>query len=386
MGWKDAPLVDAGAPAAAPAKSPAWASAPLVDGQQTAGPLQTVANVGKGVLSGFADLGDTILNAATYLPGKVVPGIERWNTERNASLEDFNRANADSTAFTVGRVGGNVAATLPVGGVIGAGVKALFPASTAAQAIGTSVATGGLRTGANFGLGADLAVRALGGGVSGGASAALVNPADAGEGALVGAALPGVVKGFGAAGRAVDGLLAGPAVPPQAAAAVKTARDAGYVIPPTMANPTLANRVLEGVAGKQSVGQNASLANQEVTNRLMRQALGIGDDVPLNLETLDAIRREAGQAYANIAALGPLNAGGAKLPAGVAVRDGVDPLMVRRTEVDASEIVRAWKQANHDATAYYRAYARDANPETLAKAKAASDAAKQIDDFMSSSL
>lgn len=386
MGWKDAPLVDAPAPAGAPAKGPAWASAPLVEEPKATSLGQTAINAGKGVLSGFADLGDTLLNVGTYLPGKVVPAIERWNTERNASLEDFNRANADSTAFTLGRVGGNVAATLPVGGVTGAGIKALFPASKAAQVIGTSVTTGGLRTGANLGLGADLAARTVGGAISGGLSTALVNPSDTLEGAVVGGVLPGVVKGFGAAGRAVDGFVAGPQVPPQTAAAVQAARGAGYVVPPTMANPTLTNRVIEGVAGKQSVGQNASLHNQQITNDLIRKALGIGDDVPLTLETLDAIRKEAGGAYANIAGLGPLNASGAKLPPSVAVSSGVDPLMVRRTEVDAGEIVRAWKQANHDATAYYRAYARDANPETLAKAKAASDAAKQIDDFMTTSL
>jgi hypothetical protein len=60
--------------------------------------------------------------------------------------------------------------------------------------------------------------------------------------------------------------------------------------------------------------------------------------------------------------------------------------MAPKSEVDASELVRAWKQANHDATGYYRAYGRDANPDTLAKAKAAAGEAKQIDDFLASSL
>lgn len=384
MGWKDAPLVEE-APTV-PGKAPAWASAPLVEQPaQPEGPGM-LTNIASGAASGLADVGDTLLNVATYLPGKLIPAVERWNTDRTNSLQDFNDERSGSTAFNLSRVGGNVAGTMPVGGVVGAGIKALFPASAAAQAIGTSVATGGLRTGAQLGRGADLAVRGVGGALSGGVSAGLVNPGDAGEGALIGAALPGAMQVAGTGMQKVGQLVRGPSLPPQTASAVQTARTAGYVVPPTQANPTLANRVLEGVAGKQSVGQNASLQNQEVTNNLIRKALGLGDDVPINLDALDAVRKEAGQAYASIAGLGPLNASGARLPSGVAVTDAIDPLMMRRTEVDASEVVRAWKQANHDATAYYRAYARDANPETLAKAKAASEAAQQIDDFMSQSL
>jgi hypothetical protein len=56
--------------------------------------------------------------------------------------------------------------------------------------------------------------------------------------------------------------------------------------------------------------------------------------------------------------------------------------MTPSPKVDAAELVRAWKQANSDATAYYRAYGRDANPETLAKAKSAADTAKQVDQFL----
>ena len=50
-------------------------------------------------------------------------------------------------------------------------------------------------------------------------------------------------------------------------AAIQAARSQGYVIPPTQANPTLGNRLLEGMAGKLTTAQNASAANQGVTNR-----------------------------------------------------------------------------------------------------------------------
>lgn len=387
MGWQDAPLV--GEQPAAQTKTPAWAAAPLVEpaNAPTEGDRwkrEIYSSAPFSLVRGVKDVIDTGAHGAAALYDLLM-GTKEGDRVRALNEEgkaDFSANTEGSIVAPVARIGGNVLGTAPV-------VKALGAAAQAAglTKLGTAIETGGLSLGGQGGnVAANVVTRAAGGAIGGGTSAALVNPDDAGEGALVGAVLPGVVQGVGTGMHKVGQMVRGPVVPPQAAGAVRSARDAGYVIPPTMANPTLTNRVLEGVAGKQSVGQNASLTNQAVTNQLMRRALGISDDVPLNLETLDAIRKEAGQAYANIAGLGPINAGGARLPASVAIRDGVDPLMVRRTEVDAGEMVRAWKQANHDATAYYRAYARDANPETLAKAKAASDAAKQIDDFMSSSL
>jgi hypothetical protein len=72
---------------------------------------------------------------------------------------------------------------------------------------------------------------------------------------------------------------------------------AGFAVPPTMANPSVLNRVLEGIPGKAGVAQGASLKNQEVTNKLAKQALGMTDDVPITEESLKALRAEAGKAY-----------------------------------------------------------------------------------------
>lgn len=80
-------------------------------------------------------------------------------------------------------------------------------------------------------------------------------------------------------------------------AIVKEARRAGYVIPPTQSNPTKINRALEGLAGKLTTGQAASGKNQEVTNSLIKKALGVADDTPLTPEVLSSIRKEAGSAY-----------------------------------------------------------------------------------------
>lgn len=85
-------------------------------------------------------------------------------------------------------------------------------------------------------------------------------------------------------------------------------RAAGYVIPPTQTNPTVMNRALEGLAGKISTGQAASVKNQSVTNSLARKALGLPDDAPLTADTLKAVRQQAGQAYDSIKNLGAITA------------------------------------------------------------------------------
>lgn len=75
------------------------------------------------------------------------------------------------------------------------------------------------------------------------------------------------------------------------------AREAGYVLPPSMAKPGVLNNFVEGVAGKLKTAQKASFKNQDVTNNLAREALGIAPEAPLNADTLQTVRKQAGQAY-----------------------------------------------------------------------------------------
>jgi hypothetical protein len=82
--------------------------------------------------------------------------------------------------------------------------------------------------------------------------------------------------------------------------AVQQARDLGYVIPPTQANPSLLNRIMEGVAGKISTAQNASARNQEITNKLAAKSLGLAEDTPITPEVIKNLRDTAGQAYTKL--------------------------------------------------------------------------------------
>jgi hypothetical protein len=95
-----------------------------------------------------------------------------------------------------------------------------------------------------------------------------------------------------------------PRIPEKAAASLTAkdatlikAREAGYILPPAMAKPSMINNFVEGLAGKLKTAQKASYANQEVTNSLVKKALGLSEDAPLNADTLQAIRQQAGQSY-----------------------------------------------------------------------------------------
>lgn len=83
-------------------------------------------------------------------------------------------------------------------------------------------------------------------------------------------------------------------------ATLLNSQDAGYVVPPSQANPTLVNKAAEGFAGKLTTAQAASAKNQEVTNGLARQSLNLPPDTPLTKVTLKTIRKTAGQAYETI--------------------------------------------------------------------------------------
>ena len=111
------------------------------------------------------------------------------------ALQQFG-VQPESGLFTAGKIGTEIAGTLPVGGILARGLMAAPGAAAVAPAV-TPLATA-LRTG-GFG-GGGIATRAAGGAGTGAVSAALVNPEEAatgaGVGAAIGAAAPTVVKAF----------------------------------------------------------------------------------------------------------------------------------------------------------------------------------------------
>lgn len=110
---------------------------------------------------------------------------------------------------------------------------------------------------------------------------------------LTGARLPAPQ----AAAQAPKGFAATPVEQMLRAETLRRAREAGYVIPPATAKPSLLNQVMEGAAGKVSTAQQAAQKNQEITNQLARKAIGLGVDDQLSPAALKAIRNDAGAVY-----------------------------------------------------------------------------------------
>lgn len=163
--------------------------------------------VSQGIISG----GGNVMFGGQELLGKGLEKLGATDTGR-ALIEDALRRRAESQAAVApfkqefplatgaGELGAEVLATAPVGGAIAAPLKVVPAAAPLAQAIRTGgFSTGRAMQAAPFGArAADLATRTAGGAVTGGATAALINPAEAESGALAGATTaavaPPVVK------------------------------------------------------------------------------------------------------------------------------------------------------------------------------------------------
>jgi hypothetical protein len=104
---------------------------------------------------------------------------------------------------------------------------------------------------------------------------------------------------FPAVGEMVKALR-GAKLSPQMQNAVSEARDLGYKMPPTQAGGGILNQTLEGIAGKLSTAQEASVRNQGITNKMAAKSLGLPEDTVLTTDLLKSIRKDAGQAYENL--------------------------------------------------------------------------------------
>jgi hypothetical protein len=143
-----------------------------------------------GAYRGLQDITDTAYIAATEAMG--IKGAREESARQKA---EFEKQYGNLAGAEIGRVGGQIVGTLPVGGVVAEPIKkAAQIAPSLARfltPLATSIESAGFQTGMKSGL-ASQGVRAAGGAVSGGISAGIVNPEDAGTGAAVGAVIPTV--------------------------------------------------------------------------------------------------------------------------------------------------------------------------------------------------
>lgn len=267
---------------------------------------QGAVNIGAGLVRGAGSIGSTILApidiAKDALDGKGL-SLESNRQRRQAideGLTSLVGADPNSALYKTGKLGGEIAGTAGVGSVLGNVARVAGAAPTIVNALTTS----GMRAGSTPGV-VNMLSRIGGGAVTGGAAAGLIDPEQAATGAIVGGALPPALAGAGKIGSAIGRTISGPQVAPEVQQAVSSARNAGYVIPPSQAKPTLANRALEGFAGKISTAQNASARNQPITNELARKAIGATDLTPQGIAD---VRQAANAAYDDLAQVGTFQA------------------------------------------------------------------------------
>lgn len=83
--------------------------------------------------------------------------------------------------------------------------------------------------------------------------------------------------------------------------AARTAAKEGYVIPPADLEPGMVSEAVSGLSGKIKTAQVASQRNQQVTDRLAREAIGLKAGDQLDETVLQTIRQQAAnQGYAPI--------------------------------------------------------------------------------------
>jgi hypothetical protein len=114
-----------------------------------------------------------------------------------------------------------------------------------------------------------------------------------------------------AAGIAGGALPYGRVATPRQTVAEKefaAARPEGYVVPPASVRPTVGNIALESVSGKAALQQIASGKNQEVTNRLAAEAVGLPAGEQITKTALERVRKESGKVYEKLKSFGAFSA------------------------------------------------------------------------------
>lgn len=233
---------------------------------------------------------------------------------------------------------------------------------------------------------------AVGAAAVGGVLGAL-QPTAEGESRLANAALGagagvggyGVGKAVGAGISAAKKKIANLAAEKTANAARDTTlaagREAGYVVPPSEVDPGFISNILEKWAGKAAVSQSASLKNQKVTNRLVRESLGLPKDTPITPDTLEPIKQAAWTVYESTRKLGTLTADkqfddAINAIAGKSTKlnplPGVDELVERLKQgtFDADDVVTAIQTFKGNASTRLKPMNTDVVSRNLGKAEA----------------
>lgn len=319
---------------------------------------RAVLDAGAGAVRGAGSIGATILAPIDVISdaidgkGLTLESNRKRRADMTGALENLG-ADTNSLAFHAGKIGGEVAGTLGAGGAVANGLRAIPGVASAAPGVLTAIESAGFTAGQTApgiaGTAANLGARAVGGAVTGGASAGLVNPEDAAAGVAIGAVTPAIVKAAGAFGSALRGTQT---ATPQAMDAARKGAQAGYVVPPEDIGGGVVTKALSGLSGKVKTAQVASQRNQDVTNTLAKQALGLPANATLDVAALQGIRDTAGQAYDAMRSLGTVKTSAAydnALSAAESAFHGAAKSFPGLKRNDVSDLIAAMRQPSFDA-------------------------------------
>ena len=239
----------------------------------TALPLNIATGVAKAPAGVFQALSKLMGSNAGDVPVKMINQIEKGT---QAQMGDVG-----SALNQVGSIAGQTAPFM-AGGAIG-------QIPSFAQKIGAGVKTGvlsGLATPEEIGLTPEQFIKAKS------------------ENMAIQGGIGGAFPLIGGAGSKLAESIRGTKLSPQMQTAVTDARQVGYTVPPTQAGGGIINRLLEGLAGKASTLQEASVRNQDITSKLANKSLGLAEDAILTPELLKSVRDQAGQVYDQIGTTG----------------------------------------------------------------------------------
>lgn len=254
---------------------------------------------GLGALRGAGSIGSTLMapvDAAARAMGVQNSFIGR-DDRRDAMQQGVEHLGADPSgiAFNAGKIGGEIAGTAGIGGVLAKGAQGL----KAAPAIVNALRTGGMSTGGATGLGAQLA-RVAGGAATGGAAAGMVNPEDAGTGAMIGGAMPVAAQAAGAVGRGIGSIMR-----PSAETAAVAQKAQQYGIPVGLGDVSenkavqAMRSILRDAPVSGGMAQNAQEVKQKAFNKAIGATFGASDD-KLTLPVIDQAKARMGAEFDRI--------------------------------------------------------------------------------------
>jgi hypothetical protein len=125
-------------------------------------------------------------------------------------------------------------------------------------------------------------------------------------------------------------------------ATLKDAQDAGYKVIPSQVNPGLVENAAESLAGKAALKQRVTIENQGVTDAIARREIGLPENAPLTMQTLEARRQALSAPYKALEAVSS----------------------------NAAYFLRELRDARQKATQFWKEYERQATVASLENFKA----------------